>query len=250
MNYFLIGGTLLGAVRHKGYIPWDDDLDIAMPRTDYEKLLNILSNKKGKLLLDCDRTNPKYWLPFAKVRNSKTIYQESLQDNYGGPCGIWVDIFPLDNGNSKKSIIERAQYKLTSVLRTAISLKYGVEVSKMTELKEGAYRLINILPTKFIRKIQYLIMTLNKNDNSEHSINLGSQYGYKKQTHLKAKYYPAKKLVFEGKEYSVPNDWNYVLTNIYGENYMKLPPKNKRITHCPIRIVFEYGEEVDFNEEV
>lgn len=249
LEYFLCGGTLLGAVRHKGYIPWDDDLDIAMPRKDYEKFISIFNNN-DKYILDTYGMNRNYWLPFIKVRNKNTFCIESLQKDYSGNNGIWVDIFPLDNGNSEESIFQKFQFRMVSILRASISLKVGIKISNLNFIKKVLCFIFRIFSVKFLHKLQRKIMMFNLDDNSKYFINLGSQYGYKKQTHLKEKYYPVKKISFEGKKYNVPNDYDYVLTKIYGKNYMQLPPVEKRVTHNPLKIIFEDGEEVVFDEKI
>ena len=130
----------------------------------------------------------------------------------------------------------------------------------MGNMKYGTYEKNNIIkiiykgfvyhfvPRLLIIYMENKIMQSNKNKKSKYFINYGSQYGIKKQTHLKENYLPAGQAEFEGKQYNIPRNYDYVLKKIYGMNYMQLPPEEKRITHNPIRIVFEDGKEVVFDE--
>lgn len=100
IKYFAIGGTLLGAARHRGYIPWDDDLDIAMPREDYDKFCQIAPKEfKHPYFMQTEATDPGYLLRHAKVRNSETtaILNVQREHKFRFNQGIFVDIFPLDN---------------------------------------------------------------------------------------------------------------------------------------------------------
>lgn len=250
LKYVLIGGTLLGSVRHNGFIPWDDDLDIAMPRSDYERFKRLCIDKKvlkKKFYIDDIETNKHYWLPFSKVRNIETIYEEKWQKDYKSGKGIWVDIFPLDNAES-----ENSEYKKEKYIKTLKGMLYLKNLRKIVKedslIRKLKLRLIKLFPNGFLHFIINRIMTLNKNENLKYFVNFGSQYGVKKQTHPKDKYFPAKELEFEGKMYKVPNDYDYVLKKIYGDNYMELPPEEKRVTHYPIRVKFEDGEEYKFEQ--
>ncbi len=248
LKYSLIGGTLLGAIRHDGYIPWDDDIDICMPRKDYEKFKKIFPRNE-KFILDDYSTNKNYWLPFIKIRNIKTCYKENIQEKYSGNSGIWIDIFPLDNGNKKISTIEKVQFIFTGIIRTAIAKKSKMVVGNDKRSKKILINIFIILPKKLLIKIQHKLMVLNKNEESEYLLNLGSQYGYKKQIHLRKNFFPCKKHLFENRYYYIPKNSDYVLKNIYGNNYMQLPPIEKRVTHNPIEVTFEDGENIKFDKK-
>ena len=94
LKYFLPGGTLIGAVRHKGFIPWDDDIDIYMPRNDYEKFLCEFNKESERYQVISLKTDG-YYLPFGKVIDTKTVLIENVDSDY--KMGIYLDIFPLDN---------------------------------------------------------------------------------------------------------------------------------------------------------
>ena len=256
LTYVLTAGTLIGAVRHKGFIPWDDDIDIALPRKDFNKLIEICKIELNKeYFLDCPDTNEKYWLPLFKVRKLNTIYEEPFQKNYDKCKGIWVDILPLDNANTTNSIFLKIQAKIVNELRHIISVKNGFSKRrKITNIKRFL-RIFYMYPimlfsTKTLENFQQRIMSINKNDNSKYIVNLASKYGYKKQVFPRNKYFPVSKVNFEGKEYNAPNDVDYVLSTIYGKDYMQIPPKDKQETHCPRRIKFEGEEEIYYGEKI
>lgn len=256
LTYVLTAGTLIGAIRHKGFIPWDDDIDIALPRKDFNSLIEICKNElKSDYFLDCPDTNEKYWLPLFKVRRRNTIYEEEFQKDYDKCKGIWIDILPLDNVNSTDSIGLKVQAKIVNELRHIISLKNGFSKPRKIDSIKRVVRLMYIYPLKLfsiknLEKFQQKIMSINKNDNSKYIVNLASKYGYKKQVFLREKYFPVNKIEFEGKLYNAPKDVDYVLATIYGKDYMKLPPKEKQETHNPRRIKFEGEEEIIYGKEI
>ena len=247
IQYFIMYGTLLGAVRHKGFIPWDDDIDIAMPREDYIKFLNVVNNElKEKYILDFITTNKDYYLSYPKIKNKNTVFQEKSSINYKGNKGIWVDIFPFDNYTTdKKSILFKLKYRF-------ILLFKAIMIKKTLKLYLGRcdflYKILSsIFNNKFIVKLIERL-SINRN-NSDYILHYDNNSEIQKTPIFRKKdIFPLKKIEFCGKKFYAPRDCDKILTQSYGSDYMKLPPVEKRVTHNPLKIVFEDGETVEFNE--
>ena len=249
ISYFLIAGSLIGAIRHKGFIPWDDDLDIAMVRADYDKFIEICSKELNeKYIIDSSKTSKKYHKIAAKIRIKNSEYVEKELENYDGNQGIWVDILPLDYSNKNKSIKLSFQNTIKKVFCSGLVVKCKVK-NNMNIFNKIIAKIISFLPYSFLHKIIDKVVKMQNRGNKKYVVNFASKYGIKKQTFEYDIYFPIKKELFEKKEYPIPNKYDEYLTQIYG-NYMKIPPIEKREIHNPIRIKFPDGEEIDFNEKI
>lgn len=239
LRYYMIAGTLLGAVRHKGFIPWDDDMDVGLMRKDYEFFLeNYVDN--DKFYLQAIERDNNYWNMYAKLRMKNTLMEEERLKDLDVPKEIFIDIFPIDNAPSGGYDKIKIKANIAKILKMSLLVKM-----KVAHLYECNFKIItkicSWLPKGLIYKINKKIMTSYKDDNSTYTITYLSEYAIKRGYLLRNVYLPAKECKFEDRFYKVPNDVDFYLKNMYGD-YMTLPKEEDRVSHGVLRLSFDTKE--------
>lgn len=255
LTYYAVGGTAIGAVRHKGIIPWDDDIDVAMPRPDYDRFMEICRNQDlGNYELVSSENRDDYNLSFPKLCNKNT----TLVERWDTPCviGLFIDIFPLDGASDDREEMQRMveKYRKMKNKVEAISTHntFGEYVSLLLTPKEWG-RFVTKTIGFFFRK-RYKKMLLNRMDKlsrtypfetSPNVINYAGAYGIRelfKKESLKGEVYS---VPFEDIVIDMMPDVETHLQGIYGD-YMQLPPEDKRIPHH-LKAFYDLEKRVEVN---
>ncbi|MCR5607508.1 MAG: LicD family protein [Lachnospiraceae bacterium] len=233
INYFLEWGTLLGAVRHGAFIPWDDDIDIGMLRADYERFVKEAGSVIGEKYFIQTWDNDKgFGLPFAKVRMNNTVYKEDKSSKQQKNNGIYIDVFPHDKKPDSEALLKK-QGKKFKRLYQLILLKVGY-VSD-AEKKSAVIRVIFNIARFFMLIIPKKLLTkkFDKNIKMYNNSNLSSYVVTGVLADYDRKPIPAEyleeycELQFEDQMFKCPKNYDGLLKLIYGD-YMQLPPEDQR----------------------
>lgn len=229
INYWIDCGTLLGAVRHKGYIPWDDDIDVGMLRNDYDKFMDLFNKENNRYKFYCVENKKDFNYPYGKVLDTETILYEPNK-KHGDKLSVNIDIFVYDNAPDDQKIVNKMFRKINIysifnyVKKSPVATTRKFSITNIIRIP--CYYILKLLPKAFFSR---RIINVSRKYINRETKRIGNFTSVPLVTCNKRVFDSFIKVPFEGKMYSAPVGYNEYLKEFYGE-YMELPPEEKRVS--------------------
>ena len=252
LEYFIVSGSAIGVVRHQGFIPWDDDVDVAMPRKDYEKFLRVYKKDMGdKYKVLTPLIDPEYISNVTHLQLEGTTFIPYTSKNIKCHLGINIDIFPLDHlpdDPVKAWVLMTKTWILDKLIFlrgepepnipwTGIKKTVAAAICRLIHI---TMKVFHVSPVKLYKKLMKESIRYNREPSKYCTIYEFTRPSIGRIS--KRELYPFRRMPFEDLIVNIPNDYDSYLRRVFGD-YTKLPPVEKRVNHCPYKLDFGiYGD--------
>ena len=251
LRYYAAYGTVIGALRHKGFIPWDDDMDVCMPRRDYEAFLGYaekeLPEKMGIYGIGYTKG---FVMPMVKIVNKRTVFVEESDQDKKYVCGIYVDVFPMDAAPPTEELKRKHRKRIMRLGRAMVLAEYphGKLPEGMNPVVKAGVSAGCAVIHAGLKVFGFTVEKLNKAFEKEarryetdhvEEYELTAYFSEWETEYTKAEViFPTKEMAFEDITIKVPKEADQYIRDMYGD-WTVIPPPEKRHNHCPVKLKFE-----------